>query len=36
MLQDAECPVCHKQTLMQVAVADICQNEKCNYSQGYI
>lgn len=30
------CPECKQKTLMTVEVADICQNEKCNYSQGYI
>lgn len=31
-----ECPECKQMTLLQVAVADICQNEDCGYSQGYI
>jgi len=31
-----ECPECRQRTLMQIAIADICQNEECNYSQGYI
>lgn len=31
-----ECPICKQNTLLQVEVADICQNEDCNYSQGYI
>lgn len=29
-----ECPICKQNTLLQVEVADICQNEDCNYSQG--
>lgn len=36
MLLDSECPECRQLTLMQIDIADICQNEQCNYSQGYL
>lgn len=31
-----QCPECKQMTLMTVEVADICQDEDCGYSYGYI
>lgn len=31
----ASCPECKQLTLLQVEVADICQDEDCGYHQGY-
>jgi len=35
MMDYAICPECKQKTLLQSVKVDHCQNEECNYSEGY-